>query len=187
MPSDDARLMISGRKVLDAKGNVEPSQLVPSGQGQLRPLRKLLWRMMLFSDPPAHTRLRALANRAFTPSAIERLRPRIQALVGAALDAVQAAGRMDVIADLANPLPVLVIGEMLSLPPAEREQFKRWSDDIIAFGARLGADQPGLAERALRSSRELTDYFRALVAELRRQPNDTLLSALVAAEEQATG
>jgi pimeloyl-[acyl-carrier protein] synthase len=184
MPSDDARLMISGRKVLDAKGNVEPSQLVPSGQGQLRPLRKLLWRMMLFSDPPAHTRLRALANRAFTPSAIERLRPRIQALVGAALDAVQAAGRMDVIADLANPLPVLVIGEMLSLPPAEREQFKRWSDDIIAFGARLGADQPGLAERALRSSRELTDYFRALVAELRRQPNDTLLSALVAAEQQ---
>jgi pimeloyl-[acyl-carrier protein] synthase len=73
---------------------------------------------------------------------------------------------------------------MLSLPPAEREQFKHWSDDIIAFGARLGADQPGLAERALRSTRELTDYFRALVAELRRQPNDTLLSALVAAEEQ---
>ena len=159
-------------------------QLAASGQGQLRPLRQLLWRMMLFSDPPAHTRLRALANRAFTPSAIERLRPRIQALVDAALDAVQAAGRMEVIADLANPLPVIVIGEMLSLPPGEREQFKRWSDDIIAFGARLGADQPGLAERALRSTRELTDYFRTLVAELRRQPNDTLLSALVAAEEQ---
>jgi pimeloyl-[acyl-carrier protein] synthase len=91
---------------------------------------------------------------------------------------------MDVIADLANPLPVIVIGDMLSLPPQEREQFKRWSDNIIAFGARLGADKPGLAERALRSTSELTDYFRALVAKLRRQPNDTLLSALVAAEEQ---
>ncbi len=159
-------------------------QLDASGQGELRQLRKLLWRMMLFSDPPAHTRLRALANRAFTPSAIERLRARIQRLVDSALDAVQAAGQMDVIADLANPLPVIVIGDMLSLPPEEREQFKRWSDDIIAFGARLGADQPGLAERALRSTSELTDYFRALVAKLRRQPNDTLLSALVAAEEQ---
>ncbi len=158
-------------------------QLAASGQAQLRPLRKLLWRMMLFCDPPAHTRLRALANRAFTPSAIERLRPRIQTLVDTALDAVQPAGRMDVIADLANPLPVIVIGDMLSLPPEERGQFKRWSDDIIAFSARLGADQPGLAERALRSTRELTDYFRTLVAELRRQPNDTLLSALVAAEE----
>jgi cytochrome P450 len=59
--------------------------------------------MMLFSDPPAHTRLRALANRAFTPSAIELLRPRIQRLVDSALDAVQAAGQMDVIADLGQP------------------------------------------------------------------------------------
>jgi hypothetical protein len=125
-----------------------------------------------------------LANQAFTPRAVERLRPRIQALVDEALDAVQAAGRMDAIADLAEPLPLLVIGEMLSLPPGERAQFKRWSDDIIAFGARLGADPPGLAERALRSTRELTAYFRALVAELRRRPNDTLLSALVAAEER---
>ncbi len=159
-------------------------QLTASGQGHLRPLRKLLWRMMLFSDPPAHTRLRALANRAFTPAAIERMRPRIQALVDTALDAVQAAGQMDVIADLANPLPVVVIGDMLSLPPDEREQFKRWSDDIIAFGARLGADQPGVAERALRSTHDLMDYFRALVAKLRRHPNDSLLSALVTAEEQ---
>jgi cytochrome P450 len=159
-------------------------QLTASGQGELRPLRRLLWRMMLFSDPPAHTRLRALANQAFTPRVVEGLRPHIQAVVDRALDAVQAAGRMEVIADLAYPLPVIVIGEMLSLPPGEREQFKRWSDDIIAFAARLGADQPGLAGRALRSTRELTEYFRALVAELRRRPNDTLLSALVAAEER---
>jgi cytochrome P450 len=57
-----------------------------------------------------------------------------------------------VIADLANPLPVVVIGDILSLPSEDRDQFKRWSDDIIAFAARLGADQPGLADRALRST-----------------------------------
>jgi cytochrome P450 len=73
---------------------------------------------------------------------------------------------------------------MLSLPPGERAQFKRWSDDVIAFAARLGADQPGLAERAVRSMHELTAYFRRLVADLRRRPDDTLLSALVAAEAQ---
>ena len=178
---NDPRLT-RGRTAAEEAATLE--QMAASGQGELRPLRRLLWRMMLFSDPPAHTRLRALANQAFTPGAIERLRPRIQALVDAALDAVQAAGRMEVIEDLAYPLPVIVIGELLSLPPGERTQFKRWSDDIIAFAARLGADQPDLAERALRSTRELTVYFRALVAELRRRPDDTLLSALVAAEAQ---
>jgi pimeloyl-[acyl-carrier protein] synthase len=97
---------------------------------------------------------------------------------------VQGAGRMDAMADLAEPLPLIIIGEMLSLPPGERAQFKRWSDDIIAFAARLGADQSELADRAVRSMHELTAYFQALVAELRRRPNESLLSALVAAEEQ---
>ncbi|HEX5502977.1 MAG TPA: hypothetical protein VFW96_10160 [Thermomicrobiales bacterium] len=159
------------------------AQLAAEGREELRPVHQLLWKMMLFSDPPAHTRLRALANKAFTPRVVEGLRPRIQAVVDDALDAVEAAGRMDAIADLAYPLPVIIISDLLGLPHDERAQFKRWSDDIIAFSARLGADEPGLAERAAASARELTAYFRGLVAELRRQPTDSLLSALVAAEE----
>ena len=139
--------------------------------------------MMLFSDPPTHTRLRGLANKAFTPRVVEAMRPRIQAVVDGLLDAVQADGRMDAIRDLAYPLPVVVICELLGLPPAERDQFKRWSDDITAFAAGVG---PGRAEarRALPSVVELTAYVRASAARLRRHPDDSLLSALVAAEEQ---
>jgi cytochrome P450 len=87
-------------------------------------LTRLLTRMMLFTDPPAHTRLRALANRAFTPRRVGALRPRIAAIVDALL-AEAGAGEWDLIAGLAYPLPVSVIGEVLSLPHADRALFKQ--------------------------------------------------------------
>src|SRR5437016_597350 len=99
------------------------------------PLRRVLSRMMLFSEPPRHTRLRALANRAFTPRRVEAMRPRIQAIVDELLDAIDGRHELDVIANLAYPLPVMVISEILSLPSADLEQFKRWSDDVIAYSA----------------------------------------------------
>ena len=147
-------------------------------------LKRLLSRMMLFTDPPSHTRLRALANRAFTPRRIEALRPRIAAIVDELLAPVED-GTWDLIGGLAYPLPVIVIAEILSLPRNDRELFKRWSDDVIAVAAGIGDDPEGRA-RGLRSARELTEYFAGLTAELRAHPNDTLMSALVQAEEEST-
>lgn len=145
-------------------------------------LRRLLTRMMLFTDPPDHTRLRALANRAFTPRRVEALRPRIAAIVDEQLAEVDE-GEWDLIEGLAYPLPVIVIAEILSLPPADRALFKRWSDDVIAVAAGVGDDHER-RERALRSAHALAEYFAALVTALKVHPNDTLLSGLVEAEEE---
>ncbi|TME85682.1 MAG: cytochrome P450 [Chloroflexi bacterium] len=157
------------------------------GAGDLKveaedPLRRVLSRMMLFSEPPRHTRLRALANRAFTPRRVEAMRPRIQAIVDELLDAIDGRHELDVIANLAYPLPVMVISEILSLPSADLEQFKRWSDDVIAYSA--GATE---AEgRARESVRALLDYFRELATHLRRSPDGSIMSALVEAETEGS-
>jgi len=145
-------------------------------------LTRLLTRMMLFTDPPDHTRLRALANRAFTPRRVEALRPRIAAVVDEQLAEVDE-GEWDLIDGLAYPLPVIMIAEILSLPAADRGLFKRWSDDVIAVAAGTG-DDPERRERGLRGADALAEYFAALVAELRAHPNDTLLSGMVDAEEE---
>jgi pimeloyl-[acyl-carrier protein] synthase len=115
---------------------------------------------------------------------VEALRPRIAAVVNERLAEVDE-GEWDLIGGLAYPLPVIMIAEILSLPAADRGLFKRWSDDVIAVAAGVG-DDPERRERGLRSADALADYFAALVAELRSHPNDTLLSGLVAAEEEGT-
>jgi pimeloyl-[acyl-carrier protein] synthase len=147
-------------------------------------LTRLLTRMMLFMDPPSHTRLRVLANRAFTPTSVEALRPQIAAIVDELLACVEE-GEWDLIEGLAYPLPVIVIAEILSLPSGDRALFKRWSDDVIAVAAGR-APSPEAREQALRSASELAEYFARLVAELRAHPNETLLSGLVEAEERST-
>jgi cytochrome P450 len=147
-------------------------------------LTRLLTRMMLFMDPPDHTRLRELANRAFTPRRVEALRPRIATIVDELLAGVEQ-GEWDLIEGLAYPLPVIVIAEILSLPASDRALFKRWSDDVIAVAAGRAAT-PEVREQALRSATELAEYFARLVRELRTHPNETLLSGLVEAEERSS-
>ncbi|HLF71346.1 MAG TPA: cytochrome P450 [Dehalococcoidia bacterium] len=138
---------------------------------------------MLSQDPPAHTRMRTLVNKAFTPRVVERIRPHIHDIADELLDAVPEPGRLDVIADLAVPLPVIVIAEVLGVPAADRVRFKGWSSDIA--GTLGGPFQPQDAlERAQRSSNEIAEYFRDQIAQRRREPRDDLLSALAAAEEQ---
>src|SRR5208282_2634535 len=86
---------------------------------------------LLFSDPPTHTRLRKLVSRAFTPKRIKDLEPKIREFTAALLDRATAKGELELMADLAVPLPVMVIAEMLGVPPADYERFKEWSDQII--------------------------------------------------------
>ena len=142
-------------------------------------------RSMLFRDPPDHTRLRALVSKAFTPKVIENMRSHIQDIVNRVLDRVQGAGRMDVIADLAYPLPVTVICEMLGVPTEDQGAIRRWSADVAqsldAIGLPTDAE---IVTRGRAARRELGEYFRRLLPERRRQPREDLLSLLIAAEEQ---
>jgi len=142
-------------------------------------------RSMLFRDPPDHTRLRALVSKAFTPRMIETMRDHIQAIVDRLLDRVQHAGRMDVIEDLAYPLPVTVICEMLGVPVGDHASIRGWSADIARSLDAIGlpSDQ-AIVERGRTSRRALADYFRRLVPERRGRPQQDLLSGLIAAEEQ---
>src|SRR5690606_23753089 len=91
---------------------------------------RVVSRVMLFRDPPDHTRLRGLVGRAFTPRMVEALRPRITALVAELLAPLADGEPFDVVAQLAEPLPLLVIAELLGLPAEDRADLKRWSDDL---------------------------------------------------------
>jgi cytochrome P450 len=140
---------------------------------------------MVFRDPPAHTRLRSLVSRAFTSRVVEGMRPHIQGIVDRLLDRVHDARRMDVIADLAYPLPVTVICEMLGVPAGDRDVMRRWSADITKSLDALGLPSDREIVRRGRAARHaLGEYFRALLPERRRQPRADLLSLLIAAEEQ---
>ncbi len=149
------------------------------------PVVDVYTKWMLFRDPPDHTRLRTLVSKAFTPRAIENLRPRIQVLVDQLLDTVQGGGKMDImdIMDtIAYPLPVLVICEMLGVPAKDRDIFQAWSGDVARTLDPI--QTPETVERGHAVVARMCDYFRELIAELRHAPKDNLLSAMIVAEEQ---
>ncbi|MHB1923469.1 MAG: cytochrome P450 [Acidimicrobiales bacterium] len=139
--------------------------------------------LMLLADPPDHTRLRRLANRAFTPRAVEGLRPRVGELVDGLLDrAVEAGPEIDVMSALAEPLPVMVICDLLGVPAGDWDQFKPWSTAIARVLDRAAG--PDAMNEALPAVIGFVQYFAALVEERRAQPADDLLSRLIAAEEE---
>ncbi|MGA9999219.1 MAG: cytochrome P450 [Candidatus Acidiferrales bacterium] len=136
---------------------------------------------MLFLDPPAHTRLRSLAAYAFTPQRVALLRAHIERIVESLLDRIQSKGRMDVIADLAEPLPNIVTAEMLGVPIEDHQQLKAWSTD---FAEMLGNFQhnPEHIPKVLRSVEEMTVYFRRRIAQLRIEPREGLIQSLLNAD-----
>ena len=137
---------------------------------------------MLFLDPPDHDRLRRLANKAFTPRAVERLVPRIHQVVTGLLDRAEEMSEFDVIADLAYPLPVTVISEMLGVPEADREALRSWSLDLIyTLDPMLSVEALARAQRA---GAEFRAYLRELIADRRRNLGDDLLSGLIQAEDE---
>jgi len=141
------------------------------------PLAHLMSLTMLFRDPPDHTRLRTLFNRAFTPRAVERVRPDVVAHVQALLDQVAPTGQMDVIADLAYPLPALVIARLMGVPDEDRTMFDGWVHDLAAYlgNPRLSPEQ---RRSATRSMTDALAYMRDLFARRRQEPGEDLLSAL---------
>jgi len=136
---------------------------------------------LLMVDPPRHTRLRRLVNKAFTPRMVSRLQPRIQALVDELLDAKAGQAEMDVVEDLAYPLPVIVIAEMLGLPVADRERLRHWSDELAGLLDPLQAS--GGLDQLERTYRDVVAYMTPVFEDRRRSPQDDLISGLVAAED----
>ena len=137
---------------------------------------------MLDRDPPDHTRLRRLVSRAFTPRRIAELHDRIQELVDAKLDAAAAAGRMELVADLAFPLPFDVISEMLGLPDTDRDQIREWSGMVVRSLEPLV--DPDLIRAIDEASNHLSDLVRELIAWKRQNPDDRILTHLIEAEEE---
>jgi cytochrome P450 len=156
---------------------------------KFRPFFTAVSSWMLMVDPPDHTRLRGLVNKAFTPGVIANMQDLIQELVDDMLAGVAAEGRMDVITDLANPLPAMVIAELLGVPRTDQQQFKEWSDDITRAlsgidSAKSKEELFGLYGIAQNSIIALSSYFKERINELRLHPRENLLSALAQAEEQ---
>src|SRR5205814_2257446 len=137
---------------------------------------------MLQQDPPTHTRLRRLVSSAFTPRAIAALRPGIQRIVDECLDRVAARGEMDVIADLALPVPSTVICEMMGVPVADRERFTVWTAKAT-HGLASQFLPPEMLAEAQAAGMSLAAYFQDLIAARRASLTDDILSALIRAEE----
>ncbi|MEV4560865.1 cytochrome P450 [Kitasatospora sp. NPDC049285] len=143
----------------------------PSG----RVLHPALASTMLNSDPPDHTRLRRLVTRAFTPARVQQLRPAVRALAEELVDGWSPGDRVDLMEGLAVPLPVTVICQLLGVPAADRARVHRWSSDLLATGDH---------ERIDAASHALADYMSALAAAKREEPDEALLSALVAVRDE---
>ena len=151
---------------------------------ELRPFFDFIGNRMVFCDPPQHSRLRALLNKAFTPHAVEAMRPRVQQLVDQIIDRAQGQGGMDVIGDLAFPLPATVIALLLGLPPADIGRLKTWSDEfVVFFSSAPAAITPEQYHRAAQAAEAMTQYFRSALEQIKQPPEDTLLGAMELAEE----
>jgi cytochrome P450 len=131
---------------------------------------------MLNSDPPDHERLRRLVNKAFTPRRVEQLRPRIAAITAELLDEISTQREVDLLASFAFPLPITVICELVGIPAADRDDFRKWSATIISNTVSVETFQA--------DATAMVHYFMALLAAKRHEPADDLLSALILARDE---
>jgi cytochrome P450 len=140
---------------------------------------------MLLADPPRHPGLRNLVSMAFTPRAYSAWSGRIEAVTDDLLDRVESNGEMDLIADLALPVPATLICEMLGVPVDDRDTFTEWTADAThGLALRRGHNPPELVERVMKAGAGLAGYFSELIEKRRGQPSDDLLGRLIAAEEE---
>ncbi|MGH3852216.1 MAG: cytochrome P450 [Pseudonocardiaceae bacterium] len=154
----------------------------PGGENLDR-LRDRFSRSMLHADPPDHTRLRKLANKAFTARRTESLRPRIETIVNELLETAVAAGpAMDLISALAYPLPITVICELVGIPPGDRHRVRAWSRELV--NQTEAAATPDTCQRVEQAADEFEEYLRDLIGKRRAEPADDILSALVAVAER---
>jgi len=152
-------------------------RLVPRGSD----FAGLIERNLLTIDGADHRRLRGLVSKAFTPRRVAQLRGRLEDTVDELMARVTEAGEMEVVRDLAHPLPVIAIAELLGVPAEDRERFRAWASALVQLLDPLQGR--GGAAPMIEATHELFDYFRPLLAERRARPRDDLLSAMIAAEQ----
>jgi cytochrome P450 len=180
---DDVLATLQDTRHFSSQGRMLAAlERLPAGQrAKFKPFEDHFTVGLISSDPPNHTRLRGLVNKAFTPRMVERLRPRVQQLVDELLDVVAPHGEMDAVRDLAYPLPAIVIAELLGAPPEARGDFKVWSDGILAFQG-TGAASAAVIEHSQQHLLSMRSFLMELLAERRKRPRDDLLSHLAAVE-----
>ncbi len=159
-----------------------PQQLEAMGMlAELQPIAQVMVKQMLFLDAPAHTRLRALCATAFTPARVAALKEHIQEIAERLIDQVLDSGKMDVIADFANPLPAIVTAELFGVPVDDHQKLKDWSTD---FAEMLGNFQhnPDRARLALRATENMVAYFQKAMRDQEKNPRPGLVNSLMNAE-----
>ncbi len=139
---------------------------------------------LIGKDPPDHTRMRNIVNRGFTPRRMAKLEPRIRQVIDELFAEFEKSGECDITRDLASPMPVIMIAELLGLDTAMRHDFKRWAHALMIGGMQAMAD-PQARARNLASVREFSHFMQETVAERRKKPGEDLISLLIDAEEQA--
>jgi pimeloyl-[acyl-carrier protein] synthase len=149
-------------------------------QGELNTLAQASSKFFFFMDPPDHTRLRGLVSKAFSPAVVERMRTKIQEIVNKLIGLVWDKGSMDIISDLACPLPIIVIARMLGVPDEDHSKLHQWSNDLSRILDPLSLEA---YKHLNKVAVEFTEYFRGLIAEREKSPKEDLLSALVAVRE----
>ncbi|MEU8825942.1 cytochrome P450 [Streptomyces sp. NPDC048636] len=181
---DDARALLAdrrlGRTYLHRFSHEEFGRTAPPPEHE--PFHILNDNGMLDLEAPDHTRIRRLVSKAFTPRTVEALVPTIERLANELVDAFLADGGGDLIASVAEPLPVAVIAEMLGIPPADRSALRPWSADICGMFELNPSEET--ASRAVRASLEFSAYLRELIAARRENPGEDLISALIAAYDE---
>jgi hypothetical protein len=160
-----------------------PEYFEALGAPEVSPIAKVMVKQMLFMDAPAHTRLRKLAGLSFTPARVRVLRHHIQEIATRLIDDILARGdgKVDLLADFAEPLPAIVTAEMLGVPVEDHGRLKDWS---VTFAEMLGNFQhnPDRLGGVLRAVESLTEYFQNAITEQRKSPRDGLLHAFMTAE-----
>ncbi|EIT87113.1 cytochrome P450 [Fictibacillus macauensis ZFHKF-1] len=144
-----------------------------------------LERSLIGIDPPKHTSMRALVNRAFTPKVMKHWKPRIARIATMLLDKIDPKSEVDIVEQLSYPLPVIVISEILGVPIEDQEKFKEWSDWVVA-GPKDNKPETisALMEQQERVNKELFHYFKEMIALKRETPGEDIISVLLQAEEQ---
>jgi len=181
---DDCKLVATDSRFSAERMKAFFAYLPPDKRQRVRDLEWSIGLWTVFLDPPDHTRLRKLMNRAFTSRAIARMESRIAGIVERLLDTAAPAseGEFDYIDAFAYPLPALVIMDMLGVPSTHLDDFKRWSDELVLFvGGALATEAK--YDRAEAATKEMIAFFRALIAARRQAPGEDMISDLIAAEE----
>ena len=180
---EDVKSALTDSRLSSDKMAFYMNTMSPKERKNLDSLSQYMTQWMSMKDRPDHTRLRGLVNKAFTSKSLQDLLPEIQRICDDLVDDFISENKKDLLEHIAYPLPATVICEMLGIPAKDQTQFRKWSNDIVAFSAGLGSMIGTVAQQAQSSQKALVDYCQKIIAQRRKHPRNDLITRLIAAEE----